>query len=84
MYLRYYVEEEYGEMMTHMATCIKEEGDNSWKVSDDSNVLQSANKLFFRIQQSLQRCAKYISCGKPLFLLAQAFQVQRVNTAVVF
>ncbi|GMH38305.1 hypothetical protein BSKO_06189 [Bryopsis sp. KO-2023] len=73
-HLRYYVEEEYQEMMNHMSACVKEEADRQWKPIEDSNVLQSANKLFFRIQGSLQRCAKYISRGEPLFLLANAFQ----------
>lgn len=76
---RYYVEEEQGELMTHMRTCVKDESEVGWKPSESSNVLQSSNRLFLRIQQSMQRCARYISCGEPFFLLSQAFQVNSLS-----
>lgn len=38
-------------------------------------VLQSANKLFFKIRASLTRCAKMISRGQTLLVLAEVFKV---------
>ena len=73
---RYYVEEELQEMLTFLATCVREEHHNRWEPAEGTQVLQSANKLFLRIQSSLKRCAKFISKGEPLYLLAKAFQVQ--------
>ena len=64
-------------MMSFLASCLREEYENRWEPTEDSHVLQSANKLFLRIQSSLKRCARFISKGEPLYLLARAFQVQQ-------
>lgn len=75
-HLKHYVDEELQEMMTFLGTCIREEYENRWEPAEDTHVLQSANKLFLRIQSSLKRCEKFISKGEPLFLLGKAFQVR--------
>lgn len=74
---RYYVDEEYQELLEYLGSCIQEEDEHQWKPSEESGtkILQSANKVFFRIRSSLQRCAKFISRNEPLFLLSRAFQV---------
>eukprot|EP00803_Ostreobium_quekettii_P001132 evm.model.scf_469.3 EVM.evm.TU.scf_469.3 scf_469:18127-25928(-) len=75
-HLRYYVDEEYQELLDYLRSCIQEEDERHWRPSEEAgtNVLQSANQIFFRIRSSLQRCAKFISRGEPLYLLSRAFQ----------
>lgn len=62
-------------MSSFLTTIMHEEYESRWHPVDDTHVLQSANKLFLRIQSSLKRCAKFISKNEPLFHLAKAFQV---------
>eukprot|EP00798_Chlamydomonas_sp_ICE-L_P013814 gene13814-19730_t len=75
--LRYYVDEEERELMSHLQTCLQEERDNSWRPAEEDigiRVLGSANKLFFRIRASLTRCLRMISRGHSLLALSAVFQ----------
>lgn len=72
--LRFYVAEEDRELSNHLETVLREEYENRWSPPDEEvgpKVLQSANKLFFKVRASINRCSKMISKGEALLALQQ-------------
>ncbi|KAG2492670.1 hypothetical protein HYH03_009085 [Edaphochlamys debaryana] len=77
--VQYYIGQEEREHLEHLDVAVREErwlpdteeGDVS---GSGLRVLQSANKIFFKIRASLTRCAKNVSRGPTLVALAQLFR----------
>ncbi|KAG1671687.1 hypothetical protein FOA52_007478 [Chlamydomonas sp. UWO 241] len=72
-----YVAEEARELNAHLDAVLREEAEARWSPGEEdvgaAGVLQSANKLFFRIRSSLSRCSRMISRGPTLLSLSRVF-----------
>eukprot|EP00198_Chlamydomonas_reinhardtii_P007003 XP_001696339.1 subunit of GARP complex [Chlamydomonas reinhardtii] len=77
--VQYYIGQEEREHLEHLDVAVREE---RWLPDEEEGdvtgsglrVLQSANKIFFKIRASLTRCAKSVSRGPTLVALAQLFK----------
>ncbi|GLI62858.1 hypothetical protein VaNZ11_005587 [Volvox africanus] len=80
--VQFYVGQEERELLEYLDAAVREEAERRWLPDDEEGdvtgsglrVLQSANKIFFKIRASLTRCAKNVSRGPTLVALAQLFR----------
>ncbi|KXZ52139.1 vps53 [Gonium pectorale] len=80
--VEYYIGQEERELLEHLDTVVREEAERRWLPDEEEGdvtgsglrVLQSANKLFFKIRSSLTRCSKSVSRGPTLVAMAQLFK----------
>nr|BCL66276.1 hypothetical protein [Volvox reticuliferus] len=80
--VQFYVGQEERELLEYLDAAVREEAERRWLPDDEEGdvtgsgirVLQSANKIFFKIRGSLTRCAKNVSRGPALVALAQLFR----------
>nr|ADI46897.1 VPS53Af [Volvox carteri f. nagariensis] len=80
--VQYYVDQEERELLEALDGAVREEVERRWLPDEEegvvtgrgTRVLQSANKIFFRIRASLTRCSKNVSRGPTLVALAQLFR----------
>nr|BCL66141.1 hypothetical protein [Volvox africanus] len=80
--VQFYVGQEERELLEYLDAAVREEAERRWLPDEEEGdvtgsgirVLQSANKIFFKIRASLTRCAKNVSRGPTLVALAQLFR----------
>ncbi|GFR43120.1 hypothetical protein Agub_g4124 [Astrephomene gubernaculifera] len=80
--VEFYIGQEEREHLEHLDLVVREEAERRWLPDEEEGdvtgsglkVLQSANKIFFKIRSSLTRCAKNVSRGPTLVALAQLFK----------